>query len=461
MAFTHLHVHSTYSLLEASCTVDQLVEKAVSQGCGALALTDENHCAGLFEFYQACNKKKIKPILGMQINVTGDMKVQKDDEVNKSVILLVKNKVGWKNLCILSSEAYISGFHYTPRIDYGILQKHSEGLILLTGGTDGHLANHILYNRLEKAKALLQWYKKTFGDDVYVEIMFHPSPDKPFVEKMEKQIYETSLKLADEVGIKCICTNDVRYCNKTRKEVKSQEILTCIKQHKVAKDDTRKSLTCPEYYMKTREELESLFPIRDDLFDNTIEIVNKIENSIIETGMDLLPVFKTSDGSDPSIYLRNLVYDGLKKKNLFEKQEYRDRADWELRVFETCGFVNYFLVLHEFVNWAREKGIAMGPGRGCFLPNNKVDYEDGKKYIKDISIGDKVLAYDGKYHEVVNKMCYDINEEIIEINMEDGRKITCTSDHKIHVKRVMELIWIKAKDLTENDEIYDIETGSE
>ena len=399
MAFTHLHVHSTYSLLEASCTVDQLVEKAVSQGCGALALTDENHCAGLFEFYQACNKKKIKPILGMQINVTSDMRLQQGDEVNKSVILLVKNKVGWKNLCILSSEAYITGFYYTPRIDYALLQKHSEGLILLTGGFDGHLANHILYNRLEKAKLLLQWYKKTFGEDVYVEVMLHPSPNKPVAEKMEKQVCEVSLKLADEVGIKCVCTNDVRYSNNSRSEINTQDILNCVKYHKVVTDDTRKCLPSYEYYMKTREELESLFPIRDDLFDNTIEIANKIENNIIETGMDLLPVFKTPDGSDPSVYLRNLVYDGLKKKDLFEKQEYRDRADWELRVFETCGFVNYFLVLYEFVNWAREQSISLGPGRGS-AAGSLCLYSLGVTKLDPIEFGllfERFFSVDTKY----------------------------------------------------------------
>jgi len=363
MSFVHLHTHSTYSLLESSASIDQLVETAVAQGSNALALTDENNCSGLYEFHELCLKSKIKPILGMQINVVKDISSTEEDEVAKSIIILAKNKVGWKNLCVLSSEAYLTGFYRTPRIDYKILQKYSEGLILLTGGMDGHLANRILYNKIDDAKFLLGFYKKIFGEDVYIEVSFHPSTNNLSNESLQKKVLETSIALADEYGIKCVCTNEIKYAKKEKRQVLAQDVLLCIKQHKTRKDD-RRELPCQEYYMKKRDALEPFFPGRQDFFDNTLEVAAKIENSVIDKGIDLLPKFQTPDGSDPSIFLRGLVEDGLKKKGLDEKKEYRDRIDWELRVFETCGFVNYFLVLNEFVSWARSNGISMGPGRG-------------------------------------------------------------------------------------------------
>lgn len=359
--FVHLHTHSCYSLMEASCSVDQLVDKAVSLGHSSLALTDEHNMSGIYEFNDSCKKKGVKPIFGLQISVTSKMSEKNDEDVNRFVNLLAKNKIGWKNLCILSSEAYISGYSKFPRIDYEILQRHSEGIILLSGGYEGHLARHLMYEKKDKAKSLIKWYKKVFGDDFYIEINYHPS-EKTFLK--EKEVADESIKLADEENVKCIFSNDVRYCSKEAKEIDAQDVLLCVKHHKIKKDSERRSLPSFEYYMKSREEMEKIYPNRPDLFDNTLEIESKIENNIIEKHLALLPKYQSPDGKDSIDYLKELVYNGLRKKNLYELKEYRDRVEWELKVFVTCGFVDYFLILYDFTNWARSNGISLGPGRG-------------------------------------------------------------------------------------------------
>ncbi len=365
-SFVHLHTHSCFSLLESSASPTQLIEKAIAMGSKAIALTDTNSCSGLYEFNETCIKKGIKPILGVEINVSDDIKKSaEDDGLEKRIILLAKNKIGYKNLCILSSESYTTGgVASRPKIDYRILREFSEGLIMLTGGIDGHLANLIMYRRYETAEKMMNFCKKIFKDDLYIEIGFHPAPNSIASESIERQVYEYCLQLGEKLGIKCICANDVKYCNKTDREYVTQDIMMAIKQHKVLKDDSRKTLPCHEFYMKTREELEVLFPNRPDLFDNTIEIADKIESGLIEKGRSLLPLYEPPNGITPTEFLRSIAYEGLKKRELFDNEEYKKRADYEIRVFEACGFINYFLVLYDFVNWARSAGIPMGPGRG-------------------------------------------------------------------------------------------------
>lgn len=362
--YIHLHTHSCYSLLEACSSPSQLVEKAIELGHNALALTDTNSCSGLYEFNDICLKRGIKPILGLEINVCGNMESEEEDGPDKRIVLLVKNKIGWKNLCILSSGSNTKGFVSKPRIDYNFLRDHREGLILLSGGIEGHLANLIMYRRFDVADRLISFCKDAFKDDFYIEVFFHPSPSSPGAENIERQVREHSFELAKKHGVKCVCTNDVKYCNNTRKEVDSQDVLFCIKQHKIMKDDTRRRLPSNEYFMKSREELELLFPDSPELFDVTLEISDKIETKLIDKGLSLLPAYVPPNGMSPVEFLRSVVYDGLKKRNLFDHEEYKQRADYEIRVFEACGFINYFLVLYDFVNWARSNSIAMGPGRG-------------------------------------------------------------------------------------------------
>lgn len=408
--YTHLHVHSCYSLLEAACGPDKLVEKAIAQGCKALALTDTNSCSGLYEFNDLCLKKGIKPILGIELNVSENMKSADDEGPDKRIILLAKNKIGWKNLCILSSESCTTGLVSRPRIDYNLLKTYCEGLIMLTGGMEGHLANCIMYRRYELAEKLLMFCKKLFKDDLYIEVMFHPASHNPASESIERQVYEKSLELGKKFGIKCVCTNDVKYCEQLQSGV--QDILYSIKQHKVVKDDSRKSLASSEYFMKTREELEDIFPGQPELFDVTSEIVDKIETKLIEKGRSLLPIYEPPNGQTPVEFLRSIVYDGLKKKSLFDIPEYKERADYEIRVFEACGFVNYFLVLYDFVSWSKTVGIAGGPGRGSAAGSICLYCMDVTKLdpIKYELLFERFFSVDTKY--VVDNKSFGVNMTI-------------------------------------------------
>ena len=362
--FVHLHVHSCYSLLQGASTPEQIVDEAIGQGNTAVALTDLSSCGGLYEFSDLCLKKKIKPILGLEVTFCEDMSVKEGDPPKDAqLVLLAKNSVGWQNLCILASESFVSGYYYAPRIDAKILEKYREGLIVLTGGTRGVVNNYLTYLKEAEAKELLQWLQRHFGSDVYVEVMFHPSFDKIAAENAERASSDAMIRLADNFGIKCVFTTDVWYAKPAGWEV--QDIMHCIKQHhRCIKDTGRNNLVSHDHYMRSREQVEKLFPGRVDFFDNTVEVAEKIESGLIKKGMDLLPEFVPPNKLEPLEYLRQLAYEGLKAKGLFEKPGYKEQADYELRVFKTCGFVNYFLVLNDFVTWARNAGIAMGPGRG-------------------------------------------------------------------------------------------------
>jgi len=361
--FVHLHVHSYYSLLESAVPVKGLVKRAVELGQPSIALTDSGACGGLYQFSDVCHENGVKPILGIEIHIVQDMLETDGTKPQSTAILLAKNKVGWQNICKISSEASIQGYHYAPRADLNLLSENSEGLIVIAGGSrDGLIGNDLLMNKSNIAEKKANWFKDIWGDDFYLEALYHPCPDEPAKELMEKNICKRVFELAEKTNIKCIVSNDVRYLKE--KDSVVQDAMTCIKDHKVMKDDERARLPGTGFYLKSADEMEALFPDRPDLLANTVEISDKIEDGIIEKNLDLLPRFSPPDGLGSSEYLRKLVYDGLKKDDLFDKPGYKDRVDYELKVFETCGFVDYFLILDDFVSWAYRQGIGMGPGRG-------------------------------------------------------------------------------------------------
>jgi len=457
--FSHLHVHTEYSLLDGLSSPEAMVKAAVEHGFKSLAITDHGTVGGLLTFQKACKDKGIKPILGNEVYITQDHTIKEKDTKTNHLILLAKNRKGLQNLMRLTSIAETEGKYRKPRIDFPLLQKYHEGLICLTACCAGELPNKVLSGDEAGAEKFVKDYKDIFGDDFYIELMMHKyNPDNVEQEQKEKEICKKLFRLAKNMEVKSVCTNDAHYAKKS--DAKYHDILLSMQTGDHIKNPDRFTFGGNEFYLKSYEEMLDPYKSAPNILFNTVEIAEKIEKDLMYFEPELLPHFSVPDGiKDEVAYLKILVSDGMKSKGLIDKPEYRERIKFEMGHIINCGFVRYFLILWDIINYSKQSGIRVGIGRGCFLPENLVDCKDKSKTIEDVRIGDKVLAYDGKYHEVVNTMSYDIEEEIVEIEMEDGRKISCTSDHKIHVNRNKELVWVRASELTEEDEVYDIRVG--
>lgn len=457
--FTHLHVHSYYSLLDGLSSPKKLVEVAVENGFKALALTDHGSCGGLLVFQKACKDAGIKPILGCEMYITDNMEFKEKTSVNSHLVVLAKNSEGLKNLMRIVSIGETKGKYRNPRIDFSVLEKHHEGLICTSACPNGEISKLLWNDKNDEAEKLALKYKALFGEDFYIEIMRHQYFEKE--KEQEKKEYDLSINLyhfAKKLGIKVIATNDAHYAKKS--DSKYHDILLSIQTTDTIKNPDRFTFSSEDFYIKPYEEMVELYKDMPDAISNTVEIADKVEEGLLKKSDDLLPVFVVPEGfKDEKDYLKTLVKDGMKAKGLIDKPEYRERIRFEMELIIKCNYVRYFLILWDILNYANREGIKIGVGRGCFLPKNIVECKDGNKNIEDVKIGDRVLVYDGKYHEVIDTLDYDIDEEVIEIEMDDGRKISCTLDHKIHVKRDNELIWVKACDLIEEDDIYDINIG--
>jgi len=456
----HLHNHSYYSLLDGLSSPEDLVKTAKNMGYKSLALTDHGTCAGLFKFVSVCKDNGIKPILGMEAYICPDHTFKDNGarELTRHLLLLAKNEAGYKNLIKLSTISYVNGFYYKPRIDFNLLEKHSSGLIVSSACCAGEIPNLLFEEKEQEAEAVANKYKEVFKDDFYIEIMLHKYYMDAEQEAKEKKLASLLYKFSKKLGIKAICTQDTHYARK--EEWEAHDTLLSIGTVDTVKNPKRRTMKSKDFYLKPYEEMAELYKKVPELLLNTVEISEKIESNLMAFGQDLLPNFKVPEGfNNEEEYLKALVTTGMKEKGLIGKPEYRERIKYEMGVITKCKYTKYFVVLWDIINFAHGAGIRIGAGRGCFLPENMVDCIDSRKTISKVNIGDEVLSYDGKYHDVIDVLSYDIDEDIIEIEMEDGRKITCTLDHEIHVQRGLELVWIKAAELTEDDEIYDIREG--
>jgi len=456
MDFVHLHNHSSYSLLDGFSSPELLANEAMRLGYKQLALTDHGTCAGLYNFQKSCHNVGIKPILGMEAYTCDNHKVKEKGSSIYHLVLLAKNQVGYQNLIRLSTESYMEGFYRKPRIDFDLLSKYSEGLIVSSACCIGEISRYIVNDDLQGAENLASKYKSLFGDDFYLEIMTHEYFNNNPQQKLERDLAVAIYKMSKRMGIKAICTNDTHYAKKQQWE--SQDILLSVQTGKCIKDPNRMTFNSHDFYLKPIIEMQQLYSNAPELLKNTMEIAEKIENEdLITAGIDLLPILeRPAEYKDDNEWLKALVTDGMKKKGFIGKKEYRERIKYEMSVIINCGYVKYFLVLFDLINFAQNQGIRVGIGRGCFLPSNKVKTIDGESPICDIKKGDEVLSYDGEYHDVIDTMVYDVNEDIIEIEVDDGRSFSCTLDHKIHVIRNGTLEWVEAQNLTEDDNIYDI-----
>ncbi len=370
--FVHLHLHTEYSLLDGIARIDKLVDIVAERGWPAVAMTDHGNMYGALKFYKKCLSKGIKPIIGTEFYLCDD----RFDKVSKSkyyhLILLAKNNIGYKNLIKLNSTAYVDGFYYKPRIDYNCLKEHSEGLICLSACLAGHIPQLLIQDKYEQAKEVALMMKGMFEEgDFYLELQNHGIPEQQVVNK-------GLARISKETGIPLVATNDVHYL--TKEDWETQDVLLCVQTGKQIDDENRMKMPEHEFYLKTYNEMLEALPNYEQALDTTIEIANKCDvvirskahgdipnidkKYVLPANENFIPKYVPENGMEPYEFLRHLTYEGLKRKYPEITDKIKERAEMELETIHTQGFVEYFLVVWDYVNYAREHGIGVGPGRG-------------------------------------------------------------------------------------------------
>ncbi len=359
--FVHLHTHSDFSLLEASASISSLVKKAVELGQPALALTDLGNMFGVINFYNACKAKEIKPIIGSELFVAPKNMLEKNDaNINGgkdySIVLLAMNETGYRNLMLLSSTAYTEGMQERPRIDDELLAKHSEGLICLSSSLKGALPSLLLNNEFDKAEKHLRKYLSIFGsENYYIEIQDHGIAE-------EKKACELLIEMARKVGVPLVLTNEIYYVEE--KDAVAQDILSCIGKKKLISDVNREKLQGTEFYMKSTEQMAELFPEYPEAMLNTLRIADRCNLEIPKPG-PILPIYEIPpEFENKEAYIRKLAEDGLKERYPEITPTIKERLEYELGIVIKMDFVGYFLIVWDFINWAKNAGIPVGPGRG-------------------------------------------------------------------------------------------------
>ena len=359
MAFTHLHVHSEYSLLDGACRIEPMLEKIKSMGQTSVAITDHGVMYGVIDFYKAAKQMGIKPIIGCEVYVaprTRFDKVHGIDNDRYHLVLLCKNNEGYKNLIQLVSEGFVNGFYTKPRIDKELLEKHHEGIIALSGCLAGEISQALLKNDYEEAKKVALWYNDVFGNgNFYLEIQNHGLEE-------QLRINPDLIRLSKETGIPLVATNDAHYVNK--QDSKMQQVLICIQTNHTLGEDTGLEFGTQEFYLKSEEEMLEAFSSCPQAVENSSKIAEMC-NVEFEFGKTKLPHFDVPDGYDHFEWFSLLCKKGLiKRYGENPPKEYIDRLNYELDVINRMGYVDYYLIVHDFIKAAKDRGIPVGPGRG-------------------------------------------------------------------------------------------------
>ena len=355
--FTHLHLHTEYSLLDGACSIKPLVARLKELGMDACAVTDHGVMYGVVDFYRACKDAGIHPVIGCEVYVCPDMdEKQSAFREYSHLVLLCENNEGYKNLSRLVSEGFTRGFYYRPRVDYKLLKKYSGGLIALSACLSGDLPKLLLDGRDNEARQVAQKYLDIFGKgNFFVELQDHGIPE-------EKQVLPRLVKLAREMDIPLVITNDCHYL--TADDAEAQEVLMCIQTGKTLSDPNRMKMTTRQLYVKSEEEMRALFPNFPDAIENTAKIAARC-NVEFDFSTTHLPKFPLPEGeTDALAYLRALCEKGLKERYGEGREDARERMEYELGVISGMGYVDYFLIVWDFIHYARTHGVGVGPGRG-------------------------------------------------------------------------------------------------
>jgi DNA polymerase-3 subunit alpha len=360
-SFVHLHVHSEYSLLDGACRIPELAKRAAELQMPALALTDHGNLFGAIEFYKECRSAGIKPIVGCEVYLAPgsrfDRKSASPKEASTHFLILAKNETGYHNLLKLVSAAHLEGQYYKPRIDKEILAQHSEGLIGTSACLAGEVARHIMAGRTKDAEASIDTFKTIFAPgDFYLEIADHGIPQ-------QKQVAVELLRYAKQFGLKVVATNDVHYVR--QEHAAAHDVLLCIQTGAKIADENRMRYHGPEFYLKTQEEMAALFREVPEALAQTLEIAEKCDLKI-ELGKNKFPAYNVPEGETREGYLRRLCDEGLEQRfgERAKETQLRERLDFELDVLNKTGFTSYFLIVWDFIDYAKRNGIPVGPGRG-------------------------------------------------------------------------------------------------
>ena len=358
MSFVHLHVHTEYSLLDGACRIDGIMDRVKELGQSAVAITDHGVMYGCIDFYKAAKAAGVKPIIGCEVYVARRSmsdRVHGIDNDPYHLVLLCENRKGYENLCLLVSEAFIHGFYGKPRVDLELLEKHHEGLIALSACLAGGIPQYLMEEDYDSAKKYALKMADIFGEgNFYLELQDHGIEE-------QRPVNQGVMRLARETGLPLVVTNDAHYLRK--EDAAMQDVLLCIQTGKTVDEENRMKFQTEEFYLKSEEELRTLFPNCGEAFENTAKIAERcnLEFTFHEYH---LPSFPVPEGYTNEEYFRELCYSGFRERYVDPPQEYLDRLEYEIGVISRMGYVNYYLIVWDFIRYAKEQGIPVGPGRG-------------------------------------------------------------------------------------------------
>ncbi len=408
--FTHLHLHTEYSLLDGYSRIDRLLDYAVEQGMDSIAITDHGSMFGVIEFYKEAKKRKLKPIIGCEVYVTPGDHLSKtvEDKTRHHLVLLAENQTGYENLIKIVSEGYVNGFYYKPRVDKDVLRAHSQGIIALSACLGGEVPRLLREGQYDHAKKSALEYREIFGKDNYfLELQDHGLRE-------QKQVNMELNRIHEETGIPLVATNDVHFVK--REDYKIHDVLLCIQTGSTVNEEKRMRFPNDEFYLKNYEEMAGLFSSYEGALENTQLIADRC-NVEFEFHKLHLPHFEIPEGYTNISYLRDLVYKGLEEKYGEITTTIRERAEFELKTIEDMGFVDYFLIVWDFIAYAKGENIPVGPGRGSAAGSII-------SYALDIT-GIDPLKYNLLFERFLNParvsmpdididFCYERRDEVIE-----------------------------------------------
>ena len=416
MEFTHLHVHTEYSLLDGSSKIKEITSRAKELGMKSLAITDHGVMYGVIDFYKAAKEVGIKPILGCEVYVAPGSRFDKQPGESESryyhLVLLAENNTGYKNLMKIVSRGFTEGFYYKPRVDYEVLEQFHEGIIALSACLAGEVQRYLARGMYEAGCEAAKRYEGIFGKgNFFLELQDHGIPEQKYVNPQ-------LIRMSQELGIDLVCTNDVHYTY--AQDADAHDILLCIQTGKKVTDENRMRYDGGQYYLKSPEEMAELFPYAPQALENTCKIAERC-NVEIEFGVTKVPHFEVPQGFDSWTYLNHLCNEGMKRRYPDADEEKKKRLEYELSVIHKMGYVDYFLIVWDYINYAKTHGIAVGPGRGS-AAGSIVSYCLGITDIDPIKyslIFERFLNPERvSMPDIDVDFCYDRRQEVIDYVVE-------------------------------------------